>query len=90
MALSDAKKVQTIINRAADEMTIIRAALVRFQATKTLFTAADPSTVGTPLDGNTAALNTALGLLQAEADKAIWTALIAARVPSHRGTALDG
>jgi hypothetical protein len=88
MALSDAKKVQTIINRAADEMTAIRAALVRFQATKALFMAANPDVTGTALEGNTATLNTALGLLQAEADKAIWTALIAARVPSHEGKAL--
>lgn len=88
MAVSDSKKVQTIINRAADEMIAIRAALVRFQATKALFVAANPSVTGTPLEGNVTALNTALTALQAEADKAIWTGLIAARVPSHRGEAL--
>jgi hypothetical protein len=88
MALSDAKKVQTLINRVADEMIAVRAAVARIQATKALYQTASPSVVGTPLDGNVTALNNALTALQTEVDKAVWTGLIAARVPSHEGKAL--
>lgn len=88
MALSDAKKVQTLINRAADELILMRAAMARLQATRALFVTANPSVTGTPLEGNVTALGNAITALQAELDKAIWTGLINARVPSHRGEAL--
>lgn len=85
---SDTKKVQTIINVCGEQMQIIRDALAVMQAMKTLFQSANPSVTGTPLQGNVAALGTALTDLQAEADKAIWTGLINAVVRSHRNQAL--
>lgn len=88
MAVSDSKKVQTLINRAADEMIIIRAAVARLEATRLLFVAENPNVTGTPLEGNVTTVGNAIAALKAEADKAVWTGLIAARVPSHRGEAL--
>jgi hypothetical protein len=87
--VADSKKVQTMINVAADEVTTIREALVRLQAIKIKFQTANPDVSGTPLEGNVTALNNALTDLQTEADRTIWTQLIAARVPSHRGKALE-
>jgi len=86
--VADTKKVQTMINVAADQLTVIRAALDTLQAVKDRFVAADPDVTGTPLEGNVAALNSALADLQAEGDRQIWSDLIAAKVPSHRGEAL--
>lgn len=88
MAVADSKKVQTLINRAANEMAIIRAATARLEATRLLFVAANPDVTGTPLEGNVTTVGNAIAALKAEVDKAIWTGLIAARVPSHRGEAL--
>lgn len=87
--VADSKKVQTMINVAADELTTIREALGRLQVIKTKFQTANPDVSGTPLEGNVTALNNALTDLQTEADRTIWTQLIAARVPSHRGKALE-
>ncbi len=78
-----------MINAAADQITIVRAAVAELGRIRALFAAANPSTAGTPLDGNTAALNSAFTALKAESDKPVWTALIAAKVPSHRGRALE-
>ena len=90
---SDTKKVQTIVNVCADQATAVRAAIDTMKAMRTLFLAANPSTVGTPLaGGNTAILNsaiTALDTLVNTTDAAIWNALIAAKVPTHTGNALD-
>lgn len=88
MPIGDNKKVQTMINRLATSMTLIRAQLVEMQAIRTLYTAAAPDPTGTPLAGNVATVGTALDSLQTEVDKAIWTQLIAAKVPSHSGGAL--
>ena len=84
----DKKKVQTLINRAGDAMVEVRAALVVINDYKDRFVAANPDVTGTALEGNVAALNSALTALTAEVDKPIWTALIDAKVPSHRGEAL--
>jgi len=89
MALSDAKKVQTMINVAASQMTMIRAATNRLETIRDLFIAASANVAGTPLEGNLGTLNTALNDLLTETDSVIWTVLIANEVPSHRGRALD-
>jgi hypothetical protein len=90
MAIADIKKVQTMINVAADQMEIIRSAVDTVVAIRTAFQAHNPDVTGTPLEGKVATLNAALNDLQGEADEEIWTELIAARVPSHRGVALEG
>lgn len=85
---TDIKEVQTMINRTGQSMLIIREEVSKIQAIKSLFQTANPSVTGTPLDGNVTALNNALTALQTEVDKAIWTGVINAIVPSHRGEAL--
>lgn len=84
----DKKKVQTLINRAGDAMVEVRAAVAIINDYKDRFVAANPDVTGTTLEGNVPALNSALTALTAEVDKPIWTALIDAKVPSHRGEAL--
>ncbi len=86
--VADTKKVQTLVNRVADSLILVRQAITDIETVKVLFTTANPDITGTPLEGNVASLNDALGLLKTEIDKGIWTALINARVPSHRGEAL--
>lgn len=89
MPIADTKKVQTMINVAGQQLEIIRAAVVTLEAVKTAFTVHNPAVTGTPLEGQVAALNAALVALRTEVDKAIWTGLIAAIVPSHRNRALE-
>lgn len=89
MPIADTKKVQTMINVAGQQMEIIRAAVDRMEAVKTAFQTHNPNVAGTPLEGNVAALNNALAALRTEVDKAVWTGLIGAIVPSHGNGALD-
>jgi hypothetical protein len=89
---ADSKKVQTIVNIAARAAEDVREAIARLEAARTLFNAVNPDRTGTPLaGGNAAALSGAidrLGTLVNDTDAAIWSALIAAKVPTHRGEAL--
>ena len=89
MALADSKKVQTMINVLAASVEEVRDAVARMKAVRVKFQTHNPSVVGTPLEGNVAAVNSALNALDAEVSKALWTQLIAAKVPSHRNRALD-
>ena len=89
MALSDKKKVQTMVNVAGQQMEIIRNAVAVIDTVKTAFQAINPDVTGTPLDGNVSALNTAFTLLKAESDKTLWTGLMGAIVESHRNKALE-
>ncbi len=86
--VADTKKVQTLINRTADAMIDVREAVAVINDYKARFVAASPDVTETPLEGNVAALNTALIALTTQADKPIWTQLIAAKVGSHRSEAL--
>lgn len=85
----DSKKVQTMINIMANAAQSCRDARDKMLAVRTKFQAINPDITGTPLEGNVAALNSALNALDAELNKAIWTGLIGAKVPSHEGKALD-
>ena len=86
---TDPKKVATMIGICANQIEIIRPAMLRIEEVKAAFLLADPDVTGTPLEGNVATVNQAIEALKAEVDKAIWTQLIAARVPSHRNEALE-
>ena len=89
MAVADTKKVQTMVNVAAEQLEIIRSALDALQAVKTAYQTENPSVAGTVLAGGNAALmNTALGTLQTAADDAIWDTLIESKVPTHKNKAL--
>ncbi len=87
--IADTKKVQTMINVLADQMTIIRSAVATMVAVKTAYITINPDPTGTPLQGNVAAVNTALTALKSETDKALWTTLIKAKVPSHTNNAIQ-
>lgn len=89
MAVADTKKCQTMINIVAQQMVIIRAAVDAIETVRDTFTTINPDTTGTVLDGNLTAINSAITDLKAETDKALWTGLIAAEVPSHRNAALE-
>ena len=89
MALSDKKKVQTMVNVAGQQIEIIRAAVATFGTVRDAFIAENPDVAGTPLEGKKANLNTRFNTLKAESDQQIWTDLIADIVPSHRNVALD-
>ena len=89
MALSDKKKVQTMINIAGQQMQIIRDAVTTIESMKTAFTTINPDVTGTPMDGNVALLNSAINGLRTEVDGAVWSGLIGAIVPSHRNKALE-
>lgn len=89
---ADTKKVQTLVNIAADAAASVRAGVDQMKAARSLFQTVAPSTVGTPLaGGNAATLSAAIDRLDAlinTTDAAIWTALIAAKVPTHNNEAL--
>ncbi len=89
MALSDNKKVQTMVNVLGGAAEDVRAAVAKMKAVRVKFQTHNPSVAGTPLEGNIAAVNVALNALDAEAVKALWTQLIAAKVPGHSNKALD-
>lgn len=70
-------------------MEIVREAVTTMDSVKDLFVTVNPDTTGTPLEGNLATLSSALDALKVEVEKSIWTQLIAAKVLSHRGKALE-
>ena len=88
MALSDRKKIQTLINRTADAMSRIRDDVAVLEDYKARYVASGADPTGTPLEGNVTALNTALASLRIEVDSVVWSTLIAAKVDTHRGQAL--
>jgi len=86
--LSDAKKVQTIINRVSENIQKMRLEMTDIKSIRDLYISANVDPSGTQLAGNVTALNTAINSLDTELNKAIFTGLINASVPSHRGKAL--
>lgn len=92
MPVADTKKVQSMVNIAAEQGEIIRAAIQTLLDTKAIFVTIDPDVTGTPLEGQTGNLNNIINNIDTlvnVTDKAIWDELIAAKVPSHRGKALE-
>ncbi len=88
MPISDSKKVASAINHVGQAALDIRAAVAKMNAIIVKFQAANPSVTGTPLEGNKAAMLTAITNLATEINKPVWDALVAAIEPSHRGEAL--
>jgi hypothetical protein len=88
--VADSKKVQSLINLIATEAEALKASSIRLEALKAKFVAQNPDVTDTPLQGNVGAVNTWLADLKAVADSPVADGMIAARVKSHRGTALDG
>ena len=86
--VADAKKVQTLLNLAADAAEAIRLQRDILETVRALYVTANPNITGTPLEGNLAAISTWLDDVKAVADDPVVDGLIAARVPTHRGKAL--
>lgn len=82
--VADTKKVQTLINRMADAIEAGREA----EVIKDAYTAANPSVVGTPLEGNLPAVNTWLTGFIAVLNDPVAQAFIDEKVPTHSGDAL--
>lgn len=82
------KKVADLVNGAAVAAQAIRAQVAILKALRTIFNTVNPSVVGTPLAGNLAALSASIDALDTQANLAVWTAMIAAYVPSHQGNSL--
>ena len=88
MAISENKKCQTLINIAAEQVEVIKAAADRLEAVRALYVAQGVSATGTPLQGHVETVSGWIDSVRSVADAAVPNGLIAARVPSHRNKAL--
>lgn len=86
--VADTKKVQTIINRAGQNIQNMRNDMQDIKLVRDLYIAASVDPTGTILDGNVTSLNNQINALDAELSSAVFDALIAAIVPTHDGDAL--
>ena len=86
--VANTKQVQSYINRLATAATLARQARDDMLLIRMLFKASAPNTTDTPIDGNENKISDAISALDIEISKNIWTQIIAADVPSHRGEAL--
>ena len=82
--MSDTKKVQTLINEAADIVVVAR----KITALRAKYNTANPSITGTPLQGNGAAINLWLDNLETLLADPVADLFVASKVDSHRGKAL--
>jgi hypothetical protein len=89
MPVSDQKKVQTMVNIAADQIIIVRSAIDTLKTIRTAFNNHNPNTTGTPLAGKKTALSLSIDTLDLEARLAIWSDMISSKVETHQGKALD-
>lgn len=89
MPQADSKKVQTVINTVGQQVQFMRDGMDRINEMKVKWAAHNPDVTGTPLDGNVAALNTAVTTLETALNSAVFTGLIAAISPTHENKALD-
>lgn len=89
MAVNKTKQVQTLVNRTAAEIEAMRAGMARIVRYRDAYQAAGIDATGTILEGRTSALVSALTTLNTALNDATFDQLIAAKVPSHRGTALE-
>ncbi len=89
MPIADSKKVQTLVNVIGQQTQVIRDAVDKIKEMRTTFTAVSPDVTGTPLEGNLAAVNSAIDSLDTEIAGPVWTGMIDAICPSHRNKALE-
>lgn len=94
MALADTKRAQTFINILGYSAQNIRTEIQTMKDVRTLYQAQDPPVdlTGTPIEGQSAAINNALNALDTlvnTTNDAQWSLLINSIVPSHRGEALE-
>jgi len=90
MANTDNKKVQVLINAAANSLSIMRAEMVKLNLVRTKFVTANPLVTGTPIEGIKAALDTELSALDTALNSANFDTVISGRSTGGEvGTALD-
>ncbi len=87
--IADTKKVQSFINMAADVAESVQRVAGDLAALKAKWRVHRPSPVGTSLEGKLSAVNTWIAAIEALAVDPVAADLLAARVLSHRGEALD-
>ncbi len=88
MPVADSKKVASAVNHIGQAAQAVRGAVLHMQDYDARLTAANPSTVDTPLQGNRAALSAAITALASQINNPIWDTVINAISKSHRGEAL--
>ena len=89
MAIADTKKCQTIINLAAQIAEIMKASADRLEILQQAYIDQGVDPTGTPLEGKVAALNNWVNSIKTLANSAVSNAFIAAKVDTHRNTALE-
>lgn len=89
MTLSNPKKVQSLINAAAEEALKIKEASDRLQQIRALYVASNVNPAGTPLQGQVNNVSAWIDSVASVANSAVANGMIAAYVPSHRGKALE-
>jgi len=90
MANTDNKKIQVLVNAAAKALITMRAQMVILNIIRTKFTTANPSAMGTPIEGIKAALNTELDALDTALNSANFDTVITGRSTGGAvGNALD-
>jgi len=82
--VADTKKVQTLINRMAEAVEEGRKA----ELVKDAYVIANPSVLGTPLEGNLPAINSWLTDFITILNSPVAQSFIDAKISSHRGDAL--
>ena len=91
--VADTKKCQTMINIVGQQIQVVRVAINTMKLVRTAFTTINPDPTGTPLEGNVLLVNAALNALNdavnTGTNNAVWDAMIAAIVPTHRNKALE-
>ena len=84
MPIADTKKCQHIIDVVAEEVVKFKAVATRLEAIRTAFIAHNPSTVGTPLDGNVATISAWVDSVRTAANSAVPNGFLAAKSSRHR------
>ena len=84
MPIADTKKCQHLIDIVAEEVVKLKVVAARLQAVRTAFQTHNPSTVGTPLDGNVVAAGNWIDSVQTAADSAVANGFLAAKSGRHR------
>ena len=92
MAISDTKKVQTLVNVTAEQIIVVRSAVSTTKAMRDLYLAASPSVTGTCISGSVASVNSALNaldtIINSGSNLNVWDGLVNCYVPTHRKGAL--
>ncbi len=92
MAISDTKKVQTLVNVTAEQIITVRSAVSTMKSMRDLYQAANPSVAGTCISGSVASINSAINaldsIINSGSNSDVWDGLVNCYVPTHHKEAL--